>query len=288
MGRMSSTSIGEFVRQLVEIVASAAIDQQFHEAGNAAGTRVRQHLELGALARTAIARSALAGGGQVLFRLGQDLIDVVDEGDKARRLAVAILRNIDFEVGTDASRIAAEHDDAIGQQHRFFNVVGDDEDAQRRHLLVEPEFQQLGAQVLSRENVERGERLVHEQDFRLDHQRARKADTLLHAAGELFGIGSLEAVKAHGVDHAQGALVTLDCARASGSQRRFDVLQHGEPGEEREALKDDGDVRDLACASACRAISLRPTTGAESPVSMRSSVDLPEPDGPSSATILPG
>ncbi len=40
--------------------------------------------------------------------------------------------------------------------------------------------------------------------------------------------------------------MTLDCARAFGNQRRFYVLQHGEPGEEREALKDDGDVRDLA------------------------------------------
>ena len=31
-----------------------------------------------------------------------------------------------------------------------------------------------------------------------------------------------------------------------------------------------------------------PAEGAERPVSMRSNVDLPEPDGPSSATISPG
>ena len=53
----------QLVGQLVEIVASAAVGQQLHESGNAAGTRMRQHLELGALARLAIARlrAALPG-----------------------------------------------------------------------------------------------------------------------------------------------------------------------------------------------------------------------------------
>ena len=187
----------------------------------------------------------LAGNGSRFVRTRQRLVDVVHVGQKARRLAIAILRNVDLEVGTNAPRIAAEHDDAVGQQHCLLDVVGHDEDGGRRHLLVEPQLQQLGAQVFGGEDIERRERLVHEEHFRLDHQRARKADALLHAAGELFGIGGFEAVETDGVDHLQRALVALDGAHATRHQRRFDVLQHREPGKQREALEDDGDIRNL-------------------------------------------
>ena len=141
--------------------------------------------------------------------------------------------------------IAAQHDHAIGQQHGFLDVVGHNEDRLRRHLLVGPQLQQFAAQVLRREHVERGERFVHEQHLRLDHQRARETHALLHAAGKLFGIRRLEAVEAHGVDHLQRALVALNRADAARHQRRFHVLQHGEPGKQREALEDDGDVGNL-------------------------------------------
>ena len=239
---------GELVGQLVEIVAAAAVGQQFHESGDAAGTRVRQHLELGALARLAIAGllRGLAGNRSRFVGTGQRLVDVIDVSQKARRLAIAVLRNVDLEIGANAPRIAAQHDDAVGQQHRLLDIVGHDEDGGGRHLLVEPQLQQLGAQVFRGEDIERRERLVHEEHFRLDHQRARKADALLHSAREFLGIRGFEAVETDGVDHLQGALVALDGAHGSRDQRRFDVFQNGEPGKQREALEDDGDIGNLA------------------------------------------
>ncbi len=74
---------------------------------------------------------------------------------------------------------------------------------------------------------------------------------------------------------------------AAGLERGFDVFEHGEPGEEREALKDDGDV-DLGGGDGFLVPVDLPADGAERPVSMRSRVDLPEPEGPRSATISPG
>ena len=109
-------------------------------------------------------------------------------------------------------------------------------------FLLSHKFHEFVAQVLGGEDVEGGERLVHEQDFGLDDQGAGEADALLHAAGELFGIGGLEAVEADGVDHVQRALVALDRADAARYQRRFHVLQHGQPRKQGEALKHDGDV----------------------------------------------
>jgi hypothetical protein len=40
--------------------------------------------------------------------------------------------------------------------------------------------------------IERGERLVHQQYFRLLGERTRNADTLLHSAGKLVGIAFAE------------------------------------------------------------------------------------------------
>ena len=44
--------------------------------------------------------------------------------------------------------------------------------------------------------VERGERLVHQQDRRVHRERAHQPDALLHAAGELIGIVPLESGQA--------------------------------------------------------------------------------------------
>ena len=125
------------------------------------------------------------------------------------------------------SRIAPQHNDAVGEQDGFFNVVGDDEDAPGGHGLLGPELEEFAAQVLGRENVERGEGLIHEQDLRLDDQGPGKADPLLHAAGEFLRIGRFEAVQADGVEHphaARAALLGLYAARLQGS---LHVFKHG-------------------------------------------------------------
>ncbi len=111
----------------------------------------------------------------------------------------------DLEVGADVAGIAAEDDDAVGEQDGFFDVVGDDEDGLGGDGLLLPELEQFAAQVFGGEHVERGEGLVHEEDFRLDDQGAGEADALPHAAGEFFGVGGLEAVEADGVEDLEAA-----------------------------------------------------------------------------------
>src|SRR5271166_2580159 len=238
----------KFVGQLVQVVAAAAVREQFHESGDSAWSRVWQHLELGALPRLTIAGGlrGISRNRSFLFGTSQGLVDGINVGQKARRLAIAILRNVNLEVGADARRIASQHDDAVSQQHGFLDIVGDDENARGRHLLGDPQLQQLGTKVLCGEDIQGRERLVHEEHFRLDHQRAREADPLLHSAREFLGICSLEAIETNSVDHLQRPLVALDSTHALGDQRRFHVVQNREPGKQREALEDDGDIWNLA------------------------------------------
>jgi hypothetical protein len=180
-------------------------------------------------------RLGLRRGHQVGLR--EHAVNVIHGFQEARILMVARPRHGDAEIGADVPGILPQHHHAVGQRHRFFDVVSDDEDRARGHFLAVPKFQQFRAQVLRGEHVERGERLVHEEHFRLHHQRAGEADALLHAAGKFLGISLLEAVQAHRIENAQGALHALHRPDAARLERRFHIVEHRQPREQREALK---------------------------------------------------
>ena len=69
------------------------------------------------------------------------------------------------------------------------------------------------------ERVERGERLVHQHDLRLDRERARDADALLHAAGKLRRPLALGAGETDEVD--EFLRLRVDLARCHA--RHFDA-----------------------------------------------------------------
>ncbi len=55
-------------------------------------------------------------------------------------------------------------------------------------LLLVPDLQKLVLQHLARLHVDRGERLVHQQDLRILREGARERGALLHAAGDLVRV----------------------------------------------------------------------------------------------------
>ena len=66
-----------------------------------------------------------------------------------------------------------------------------------------PKLHQLDLHHLADLRIERAERLVHEQRGRIDRERAREPDALLHAAGELVRIELRELGEAHLLEHAR-------------------------------------------------------------------------------------
>ena len=218
---------------------------------------------------------------------GHDPVDVVEQRLELGGAAVAGAVEADRDLGLDAAGVGAEHDDAVGEQDGLLDVVGDDQDRLGGELAARPQLEQLAAEVLGGEDVERAERLVHEQDVRLDDQRAGEAHALAHAAGELLGVGGLEAVEADQVDRAErapGALGAPACRaprgrarRSAGRSARAAARSSGRPCRRRGWCR----------RTAARGRARRPPLGGISPAMQRSSVDLPEPERPSSATISP-
>ena len=168
----------------MQVGAAAAVVENLHQARQPAGAHVRQHQNFSRRAGLSGILCGCSGQDAGLHRgLRQDFIHVVHDLGKALGLAVARMRQPHGEVRANARRVVAQHDDAVGQRHGFFDVVGDHKNRARGNLVPVPQFQQFAAQRFRGQHVERGERLVHEKHFRLDHQRPRKADALLHSAG---------------------------------------------------------------------------------------------------------
>ena len=99
-----------------------------------------------------------------------------------------------------------EHGDAVRHRQRLGLVV---RDVDHRHAepLVQPADLEL--HLLAQLLVERAERLVHQHQLGLEHERARHRDALLLAAGELRRPAAAEAAELHHVERALDARVDL-------------------------------------------------------------------------------
>ena len=185
---------------------------------------------------------SFAAGRLRLGALRHQRVDLVDELAKLRVEPVARLGKRDRDFRRDPSGVRRQHQHAVAHQHRFLDVVRDHQDRFDRDAPFLPEVEQVGAQGFRGQHVERRERLVHQQDLRLHDQRAGEADALAHAARKLLGIGGFEAVEADDVDRLQRALARFVERNALRPEPDLDVVEHGKPGEQREALEHHRDA----------------------------------------------
>ena len=130
------------------------------------------------------ARVAHAGPARVQRR--RKLVDFAEKAahERARGLRVQRLR-----IGKLLDAALIHHRDAIGQLERFFLIVRY-KNARHVNAIVQPA--QPAAQVAAHARVERTERLVEQQDFGFDRERARERDALALSARKLRGIALRE------------------------------------------------------------------------------------------------
>ena len=172
-----------------------------------------------------------------------------------------------------------------------------DEDHRLADLAVQPD--DLVLHVPADQRVERRERLVEEEHLRVHRQRPGQADALLHAAGELVGVGVLVAGEPDQLDRPPGP---ASCARplpiAADLQPVGDVVQDPAVRQQPEVLEDHGELGGGAARAARLSLGLAdvlaveaatsPAVGSISRVRQRTSVDLPEPDRPMTTKTSPG
>ena len=108
----------------------------------------------------------------------RELLDVA-EHDRPRP------RKLDADFVHDLAGARAHHQDAIRKSDRLLDAVRDE---QHRRAPAQPQRLEIRAHLQARQRIERAERLVHEQQRRIVHQRSDQRHALAHAAGELTRI----------------------------------------------------------------------------------------------------
>src|SRR5258708_24380641 len=128
----------------MEIRAATLIGENFQEAGDAARARVRQHD--GFLPHDDSGSVSAGWSSLVLvIRLREDAIDGIDKLDEVRGFAVARMRNLHGEVRVDVRGIAAENDDAVGEDDGFFDIMSNDENRARGNFVINPKLEELAS-----------------------------------------------------------------------------------------------------------------------------------------------
>ena len=197
---------------------------------------------------------------------------------------------IDLARRAELNQNALAHDaDAVGHRHRLDLVVRDVEHGGAQLALdaleLEPQF---GAQL----GVERRQRLVHQIDRRLAHQRAADRDALHLAAGQARSRGcraSARCAAAPPPPGPGGGSSPRPCAAPASAAERPDCRRPS-----------DADRANIAgtrrrrrarparpCVTSRPPITTLPRSGRSSPAISRSVVVLPAPVGPSSTTNSP-
>ncbi len=129
-----------------------------------------------------------------------DPVDIVHHLPERRVQAVPRMRERHLQLVRHPPGVGREHQDAVAHQHRLLDVMRHHQHRLHRQLALHPQIDQVGAQRLRRQHVQRAERLVHQQQIRMHHQRPRQPDALAHAARQFLRIGVLEPAQADHVD----------------------------------------------------------------------------------------
>ena len=149
------------------------------------------------------------------------------------------------DLGDARARAIAHQQDAVGQQDRFVDIVGDHE-----HGLIRgrADSHQLVLDHAASERIEGTEGLIEQQHLRFDRKGARDADPLLHAARQLGRFLVLGAGQTNQLDEASAMRFNLGLAPVgpSRSDREGHITEHRHPGHERMPLEDHASLEPRA------------------------------------------
>ena len=184
------------------------------------------------------------------------------------------------DVADDPARPAGEHEDAVGEEDRLGDRVGHEHDARPR---LAPDGLQVDVEPLAGQRVERAERLVEEQDRRLEHDGPGDRGPLAHPAGQLVrpvGVDVGAGRPGRSVSRARASRWTrVQPASSSGKATLSSVERHGS---RRGSWKTKPDPRVRPVTAWPSIATLPPRRARAGPPRSRRSVLLPVPLAPMS------
>src|SRR5262245_47246187 len=162
-------------------------------------------------------------------------VEIVERGLDLDLGDVARARQRDLPIADDAGGGPRRHDHhAVRERDRLLEIVGDE---QHGLAVGVPQIEQQVAHDLPRLRIERAERLVHQQDFRIADEHLDEADALPLAAREHVRIARAELGEADAGKPGPRALARERAGDAGGLEPDRHVLQRRLPRKQRLRLE---------------------------------------------------
>ena len=149
-----------------------------------------------------------------------------------------------------ARRARRHHDERRADRHRLLDRVSDEHDGLAR---LRPDPLDLRLHDPAVLGVQRAERLVHEQEGRLDRERPGDGRALPHPAGDPVGIVALEARQTHEAEVPVGGVPARGLVEALGLQHEGDVVGQRHPRQQPVLLEHHAHVQVAVAAVGDRA-----------------------------------
>lgn len=141
----------------------------------------------------------------------------------------------DPDVGNHAAGgTGRHHNDAVRQRDRLIEIMGDEDERAPVRL---PEVEQDAVHESACVNVQRGERLIHENDFGLHDQGLCHRNALALAAGQLMRIALLESLQSDLGEPGPCLLARVRDRAALKDEPEADIVLGGLPGQQPFLLK---------------------------------------------------
>ena len=203
-----------------------------------------------------------------------------------RAVDVARTRQRNRELAADAAGMRRHQQHPVAEADRLAHVVRHEDD---RLAALRPDALDVAVELLARHRVERGERLVHQQHARVGRERAGQRDALLHAAGELVHVGARRILRGRPASDSRARSRAGARRLRSGLQLQpeHDVADRRSATETAPPPGTSPAGRGPAPSTGLPSASTRPESGLVRPAMMSSSVDLPQPRGPTRQTNSP-
>src|SRR5467141_2433605 len=172
-----------------------------------------------------------------------DLVNLVDKPLGAVDLRIGLVE-AGVDDGLDAPGPCGHHRDPLREVDGFVHVVGDEDHGFARLL---PDGKQLPLHQAAGLRIERAERLIHQQDARVEGERSGDGDALLHAARKLRRIALLKPRQADEIDEGLRPRLTLVAGQRLALEPVEHVLAHRLPWEQCKVLEHDAAIRPGPC-----------------------------------------
>ncbi|MNP38421.1 hypothetical protein D3C76_1319330 [compost metagenome] len=157
-----------------------------------------------------------------------------------QQAGAAWARKVQAQVFDKATGARAHHQDAVGEEQRFVDIVGDEHHG---GADAGPDIQQQLLHAGTGLRVQCAERFVHQQQPWAVDQHPGDFGPLLHTAGQLVGPAPGKVGQPHQLQHFTCLPVTFGPAQALHLQAEGHVVEHATPGQQGMVLEHHAALR---------------------------------------------